>query len=120
MVSHSSIASCAIAEEDGVTGRLVLPYLYFTGPIPAFEVSLEEGVGAGRQGASYRMVTQIISVLAPVSVPDNVQPFYSIPYRFNLTTYLDPLVHDFGRVGALGLVGPPWLDVWKRSSAMAT
>lgn len=89
---------------------LVDPYIYLTGTIPAFQIHISHVDNYFLGTYMVLPLTKIVARLAPnIEVPNEILPFYAIPFRFNVTTYLNVFYEDFGIIGLI--VGPFLLGV---------
>jgi oligosaccharide repeat unit polymerase len=83
---------------------LVMPYIYVTGNIPAFQEFVRHTPAGSTQGLFLLLpVAKLMqSTVAPnVRIPEEVGDYYAIPFAFNTHTWLDVLWSDFGYVGVL-------------------
>jgi oligosaccharide repeat unit polymerase len=100
--SNSPLRDESLLQPTSLPQQLRLPYLYYVGSLPAFD-QLATGRAHGlERGVTLRPVLQVAHLADPhVHVPMKVQAFYQIPYPFNVSTYLAPLLVDFGAMGVI-------------------
>ncbi len=83
---------------------LVMPYIYLTGNIPAFQEFVRHTQGGSTQGLFLLLPAaklMQLTVAPNVRIPEEVGDYYSVPFSFNTHTWLDVLWSDFGYVGLL-------------------
>lgn len=125
--SNSPLRDQNLFQPTTLPQQLRLPYLYYVGSLPAFD-QLATGQAHGlERGVTFRPLFQIARIADPhVHVPAKVQQFYSIPYPFNVSTYLAPLLVDFGALGivlgsyAVGVLCAWGYCLWVESPSPAT
>lgn len=84
---------------------LGLPYVYVSGPPVGLSALMEAGYEEeATRGTTVRPVFQVAGLLEDsIEVPEKLDTFYSIPFGFNMVSYLGPLWRDAGWIGiALG------------------
>lgn len=80
-------------------------YIYMTGSIPALQVFIQTTDELAWGKNTFLPIIKILARIFPnIDVPQEVLPFYNIPFAFNVTTYLNTFYNDWGYIGLL--VGP--------------
>jgi hypothetical protein len=100
--SNSPLRDQNLLQPTTLPHQLRLPYLYYVGSLPSFDQLVTGQAHGLERGVTFRPAYQLAHVADPrVHVPVKVQGFYAIPYPFNVSTYLAPLLVDFGALGVI-------------------
>jgi oligosaccharide repeat unit polymerase len=97
--SHSELSG-ALGSDASLPTQLAVPYLYATGALPTLEHVMDQPTSPASRGTTIRPILQLAAIVDPqIQVPAKVQPFYNVPYRFNVSTFIGPLYRDLGVIG---------------------
>ncbi len=100
--SNSPLRDENLLQPTSLPQQARLPYLYYVGSLPSFDQLVTGQAHGLDRGVTFRPAFQIAHVAdRHVRVPVKVQGFYAIPYPFNVSTYLAPLLVDYGAVGVI-------------------
>lgn len=97
---ENSRLSDSLGPQAPVPKTLALPILYVSGPIPALEMVLRSPSEYAMGANSATQVAELVAFVQPsIARPQRIQDFVSIPYPFNVSTFISPLYRDFGWLG---------------------
>ena len=124
---QNSYVYARFGDHPPIPAPFVYPYLYLEGPVPTFSaiVTHTHSFGLGRY--TFRPVFEALGLIDhQVAVPSHIQTFQSIPYPFNVSTYVSWFYRDFGVPGVV--VGPALLGfllgriyaTWRRRPSPAS
>ncbi len=103
--TNSNVANI-LGSDSAIPIPLILPAIYFSGPLPTLDQIVSERQLHPRvPGVLIRPALQVAHLaFSHLSVPEKIQEFHEIPYPFNVSTYLGPAVDALGIPGAV--LGP--------------